>query len=261
MLKLKKIIIAVFFSQILILWVFWLEKNEYYVIDAQKNLCWLFTRGNAQNPNWLPENWSWVFLYPDIGKKFETNPSCKNGQVSICCQELWYKSFNTSVGQKSIDEWRFAAEFLSSKKIILAQSFSPSQYELENFITRKEFMKVVLNASGKKVIDRCTKIFWDVSSDWWCKYIESALEYDFIESNLRFRPNENVTKVEALKLIFQARNIEKRYSTLYWQEDYISSAYYLWYIDEKFKDYNSFASRTWIFQVLARSYPEYTYKK
>ena len=81
--------------------------------------------------------------------------------------------------------------------------------------------------SIEKIIESCRKIFSDVSTDWGCKYIESALEYDFIESNLRFRPNENVTKVEALKLIFQARNIEKRYTTLYWQEDYISSAYYL----------------------------------
>lgn len=66
-----------------------------------------------------------------------------------------------------------------------------------------------------------------MSADWGCKYIESGLQYEFIESNLRFRPQENVTKVEALKLIFQARSIEKKYTTLYWQEDYISSAYYL----------------------------------
>ena len=122
-------------------------------------------------------------------------------------------------------------------------------------------MKVVLNASQKDISPECREIFSDVLNDWSCKYIESALKYDFIVGNQAFRPNESITKVEALKLIFQARNIKKRYETKNWQEDYISSAYYLGYIDEKFTDYNSSASRGFIFTTLARTYIDYSYSR
>lgn len=219
----------------------------------------MFTRGSAQSPNWLPEWWVSVTLDSEKAKSFSTNVSCINGDVSMCCKELGYSSSSPSVWQKTVQETRFAAEFLGSKKIIESKSFSPGEYALQNNITRKEIMKIVMNASGKEIQTECREIFKDVPNDWSCKYIESALEYDFIVGNQRFRPDENVTQVEALKLIFQARNIDKRYSTDYWQEDYISSAYYLGYIDEKFKSYNIFATRGFIFQTLARTYNEYTY--
>ena len=258
----KNIFISLFFSQILVLWVFWLGKNQYYVIEPQKKLCSVFEKWTTNKPNWLQENWQAIFLTANLEKKFTTNEACISWDSAVCCEEMGYTfSPSTTASQETVSEGRFAAEFLASKNIINPQSFSPWNYELKNFVTRKEFIKVILNASEKKIIDKCTKIFWDVTADWWCKYIESALAYEFIESNLRFRPNENVTKVEALKLIFQAKNIQKRYNTLYWQEDYISSAYYLWYIDSKFKDYNSYASREWIFQILARTYTGYSYKK
>jgi hypothetical protein len=41
-------------------------------------------------------------------------------------------------------------------------------------------MKLVMNISGKKIQTDCREIFADVDDDWSCKYIESALEYDFI---------------------------------------------------------------------------------
>ena len=39
-----------------------------------------------------------------------------------------------------------------------------------------------------------------------------------------FRPDDNITKSEAIKLIFKARNIEKKYSTDNWQADYAKTA-------------------------------------
>jgi hypothetical protein len=41
-------------------------------------------------------------------------------------------------------------------------------------------MKIVMNISGIEVQDNCREIFVDVVDDWGCKYIESALENDFV---------------------------------------------------------------------------------
>ena len=119
-------------------------------------------------------------------------------------------------------------------------------------------MKIIINISDIEAYNDCKWIFADVENDWACKYIESALDNDFIEWLQGFRPNDRVTKTEALKLIFKAKNIEKSYNTSYWQEDYISTAYYKGYIDEKFKNYNETASRWWIFLTASRTFTEFT---
>jgi hypothetical protein len=100
-----------------------------------------------------------------------------------------------------------------------------------------------MNISEIEISDDCREIFTDVQTDWGCKYIEKALENNYIEGNDLFRPNENVTQTEALKLIFKAKNIEKAYNTDFWQEDYISTAYYKGYIDQKYAHYNQSATR------------------
>ena len=100
-----------------------------------------------------------------------------------------------------------------------------------------------MKLSQVEISDSCREIFIDVTDDWGCKYIESALEYEYISGNQLFRPNDSVTKTEALKLIFKARNIDKAYNTEYWQEDYVSTAYYRGYIDEKYANYNETATR------------------
>jgi hypothetical protein len=41
-------------------------------------------------------------------------------------------------------------------------------------------MKVISNASGIIVKDYCNEVFIDVQDDWGCKYIESALDNEYI---------------------------------------------------------------------------------
>lgn len=50
-------------------------------------------------------------------------------------------------------------------------------------------------------------------SDWGCKYAEAALENGYIAANKTFRPNDNVTQIEALKMIMQAKGLEKDSNT------------------------------------------------
>ncbi len=256
---LKKILIAIIFSQILYLWVFWLEKNTYYVIEPQKNLCGSFEKGTEKNPNWLQNWWEAVFLKDKLKAKFELNPNCKNWNIANCCKDMGYKYAGVPIGQAYISWERKAAEFLAYRDIIQVRSFNPAEYKLEKNISRKEVMKVIMNTSEKKIQQKCEWIFADVTYDWACKYIEAALKENFISWNEAFRPDDTLTKSEALKLIFKARGIQKRYETNSWQQDYISSAYYLWYIDNKFSDYNTPASRGWIFEVLAKTYSDFSY--
>lgn len=234
--------ILVFLSQILCLGVFAIERTEYFVVEEQKEICGTFIPGKYENPNWLPNTWS--------------SKQCEVVSFETCCDMIWFQ-FVWAVWDQKVSQLRYAAEFLASKNIIERQSLSPKNYNLENTITRKEVMKIITNISSIELWNTCIWIFQDVEDDWWCKYIETALNEWFIAQNQNFRPNETLTQAEALKLIFQARGLERRYQTNSWQQDYISSAYYLWYIDEKPSYFNTPATRGWIFLATAKTYKDF----
>lgn len=238
-----RILILIFFSQILYLGVFWAVYTQYYVADTSKNLCWSFIRGSQESPNWLPSTWK-------VLEEINTDQS-----VQSYCKKKWFRFAWVPIWTQYISDERAWAEFLAWKWIIETRNLEPSLYKLDQTISRKEMMKIISKVWKLDINqDSCKRIFSDVEDDWGCKYIEVSLEEGYITWNEKFRPNESITQSEALKLIFKAKNITKRYDTWAWQEDYISSAYYLSFIDEKFSYYNSQATRGWIFQVLLNSY-------
>lgn len=238
--------------------VFWAQQQSYYVINTEQNLCWTFKRWSAETPNWLPNDWEAVFLYSQIENDFLENIYCLESNTEKCCKWEWYRYAWVPIWVENISNERKWAEFLAAKKGIEVKSFNPNEYNLEANISRKEIIKIIMNISKIEIQDTCREIFVDVDSDWGCKYIEAALENKFITGNQSFRSDDNITKTEALKLIFKAKGIEKSYNTEYWQEDYVSSAYYLWYIDEKFSNYNEIATRGWIFSLVGKTYPEFS---
>lgn len=142
-----------------------------------------------------------------------------------------------------------AANFLAANGIIQDQSGNPDQYRLDATITRKEVLKVVMKLSGKTIDDDCDGVFADVINDWGCKYIEAALEAWYIAKNDTFRPDDNITLTEAMKLVQKAKGVEKTQQTSNWQEDYMITAYEFGIIDKKYYNYNDDASRGWIFQI------------
>lgn len=159
----------------------------------------------------------------------------------------------TSVFASSREE--LAANFLASKWVITDKSSNPSEYRLSDTITRKETMKIVAKLAGATVTEKCDGKFTDVVNDWGCKYIEWALSVWFISAgNGTFRPDDNITKTEAMKLIFKARNIAKIYTTDNWQKDYADTAYDLGIVSSKYSDYNSDAKRGWIFESVYNTY-------
>jgi len=239
-------IILFFFSQIFLLGVFWNDYVPWVAIESERNLCGEFTRGTALNPNWLPE-W-WVIQEENIGDQ----------SIQDYCIESDYSYAGVPIWDAFISDERAWAEYLARKSIISSRSTNPSLYSLDANITRKEIMKIIINTSDiKEELEECRYIFADVEGDWWCKYIEAALLQWYIAWNEWFRPDDYVSISEALKLIFNARWISKRYETGSWQEDYISSAYYLWYTENKENNYTQVATRWWIFSTLAKSYDDF----
>jgi len=143
-----------------------------------------------------------------------------------------------------------AANFLAEKNIIVDRSDTPDLYELDSNIQRQAVMKVVMKLSGVDVPDTCRGEFSDVDTDDWpCKYIESALDAGFIAANDRFRPFDNITKTEAMKLVLKSKRIEKIQNTSAWQDDYMQTALEYRIIDEAYYDFNANATRGWIFKI------------
>ncbi len=151
-----------------------------------------------------------------------------------------------ALSQDEID----AANSLAEKWIIEDHSDFPEEYRLWDNITRRETMKIVMKLSGLEIDDKCEWKFSDLpETDWGCKYVESALNYWFIAPNPKFRPDDNITKIESMKLVLKAKWVEKIQITENWQEDYMETAYEYWIIDEKYYDYDAEAKRWWIFKI------------
>ena len=135
-----------------------------------------------------------------------------------------------------------AANTLAENNVIVDQSSNPSAYLLANTIQRKEALKVMMKLSGNAVSDgACTSPFGDIAdSDWACKYAVAALEAGFIAANDNFRPDDNVSKIEALKMVMQARGIARDAGE--WKAGYVSAAVTA-DIAETFSDYDTAATR------------------
>ena len=149
-----------------------------------------------------------------------------------------------------------AANFLASKGVIKNNSTSPNDYRLDDTITRKEVMKIVWKLAWVNPAEGCEKKFKDVQNDWGCKYIERALSVGFISKSEKFRPDDNITKSEAVKMILKARGIEKKYKTWNWQEDYAKTVSDAWLVPT-YNDYTADATRWWIFSLAANDYKEF----
>lgn len=153
-----------------------------------------------------------------------------------------------------------SANFIAQKGVINDNSLNPYDYKLDFKITRREMLKVMMKLSWKTVEDTCNQSFSDVlTSDWGCKYAEAALKYWYIAKNPTFRPWDNVTQIEALKMVMQAKWIERN-SNEDWREWYKSKAESEWLIDDKYLDYNKNALRGWIFSTSANSFTDFDFK-
>ncbi len=118
-----------------------------------------------------------------------------------------------------------AANKLANLGVIVDQSTNPSAYRLADSIQRKEALKIMMKLSGQTVSDgSCVSPFADIANtDWACKYAVAALNSGFIAPNTNYRPNDQVSKIEGLKMVMQARGIAKG-PDADWRAGYVSVA-------------------------------------
>lgn len=80
--------------------------------------------------------------------------------------------------------------------------FWDDTFRPNSLITRAEFLKLLLLVSNTPLWNDETKKFRDIKVGWQNKYINTAIDLWIISSsNQDFRPNGNITKAEALKMI------------------------------------------------------------
>lgn len=143
------------------------------------------------------------------------------------------------------------ANALAERWVIKDFSTTPEKYNLDSGIQRKEMMKIavkLLNVEPKECGQ--DKIFTDVdTAGWECKYIKTALSKGIISGWEKFRPNDLLTKTEAMKIILKSLNLRKTVETDVWQADYMNSAFEYGLIETKYSDYNSNATRDWVFKI------------
>lgn len=154
------------------------------------------------------------------------------------------------------------ANYLAEKWIIVNKSKNPSEYRLNKNILRQEVAVVALWIHGWVVENNCRWVFRDVSAtkpnSWACKTIEALAKYDIIsDDNAYFRPEANITKSEALWMLIEA-GLDNEYDfdedNVYykgnWQKQVVDFAVSKWIVS-RFSDYNTLATRDFIFDVWA----------
>lgn len=142
-----------------------------------------------------------------------------------------------------------AANKLASLGVIVDNSANPANYRLGDSITRWEMAKITMKLSEQEVSDMCEGKFSDLTaSNWACKYAEAGLTAGFFAANATFRPADSVTKIEALKMVMQARGIAKS-SNSDWKAAYVEAAVEAGVLESSFSDFDAVAVRGWIFQT------------
>ncbi len=143
-----------------------------------------------------------------------------------------------------------SANFLSYAGIIVNQE-NENEYKLDQNISRQEMLKVMMRMSWLDIVEKCEWKFSDISG-WWCKYAEIALDNWMLAANDSFRPDDNISKIESLKMIFKPIDLE-RDDAIDWREWYVNKALYEWLIDSLFNDYDTSAKRWWIFNIAKKA--------
>ncbi len=113
--------------------------------------------------------------------------------------------------QEGQNPYQEAITNLASQGVI--QGYPDGTFRPENTVNRAEFLKMAITGSGKtietKTLIQGKKIFKDVSDqNWFSPYVKKAVMEGWIEgyNDQTFRPGNEVTKAEALKILGKIQN-------------------------------------------------------
>lgn len=103
------------------------------------------------------------------------------------------------------------AEALADAKIITMQS-TEAGYRLADNALRQEVVAMATALAKLTPADTCAGKFSDVSAtkpnSWVCKVVEAALSNGLIAANASFRPEDKITRAEALAMILKGQGVE-----------------------------------------------------
>ncbi len=116
--------------------------------------------------------------------------------------ESWYEDVASN------DQYHDAIWYMTTASY--ASGYPDNTFKPENLVTRAEALKMILASSKTEITDGSGLTFSDVvDSDWFHSYLETALSIGIISGyeDGTFKPNETVNRVEALKMLLQAREV------------------------------------------------------
>ncbi|NVP17366.1 S-layer homology domain-containing protein [Candidatus Gracilibacteria bacterium] len=149
-----------------------------------------------------------------------------------------------------------AANSLASRGIINNNKDNPEKYNLKDFVLRQEIAAVSRGVAGLPKKSFCEGIFSDVSAvkpnTWACLSIEPLVDKGLITKNSEFRPEHNITKAETLGMLIRSIGFDYSFdpkNPKSWQEQIVDYAFSKGVIKSKFTDYNTYATRGWVFMI------------
>jgi len=148
-----------------------------------------------------------------------------------------------------------SANLLANKWIIVNHNSDPEAYNLDNNVLRQEIAAVSREIAWLEKSSDCNEVFndltWDYPNNWACNSIEPLYYRWIVAWNESFRPEDEITKAEALWLLIKASCTWDDYSFdsnqwTPWQSQLVKFATTKWIIDT-FDNYNDSATRWWVF--------------
>jgi hypothetical protein len=141
---------------------------------------------------------------------------------------------------------------LAAKNIINAKS-NAADYNLDSNVLRQEIFKVGVGVAAIPANISCKNMFGDVTAQtpntWVCGYAEVLLAKGMLSANANTRPEDNISKAEVVKLMLETAGHTGIYTdAAKWQEQVISYAASKGIV-ASFSDYNSHATRGFVFSV------------
>ena len=163
-----------------------------------------------------------------------------------------FASYSAVVDNKSELE---SANSLAEQKIINNHVSDPENYNLDANVLRQEIAAVARWVAKLEKKWKCDNEFKDLSdtnpNTWACRNVEVLVDNDLISRNEFFRPEDKITKSETIAMLIKSIWFDYSYNTSSdknWQEQIVEYAASKGVI-ELFTDYNTDATRGWVFQV------------
>jgi len=139
-----------------------------------------------------------------------------------------------------------AANKLATLGVVVDQSANPADYRLADSTSREELSKIISKLWGLVVVEGENSIYSDTNfAPWAEKYARALNQAGYAASNEFFNPKNLATKIEALKWVMEARDIETGTGDN-WMAARVAGAVEAG-IADSFSDYNAVASRGQVF--------------